>query len=205
MIFTVTLNPAMDVHYRMKRLRTGMENYVEERFTHAGGKGINISRALTINGIENLALTVLGKENGTEFEKKLVAARVPYLPYYTEGRIRENITLHPEGEAETRISSDLFTANAACLSWLEDVLTKRSTDCDLLAFSGRLPRGISVDDICGLLIRMKQRGLRIAVDSNSFGIEALRRVRPWMIKPNEQEVGDYLGMSVMTPEGKRLI
>lgn len=200
MIFTVTLNPAMDVHYRMKRLRTGKENYAEERFLHAGGKGINISRALTVNGIKSLALTVLGKENAAEFEAYLAATGLPYLPYYTEGRIRENITLHPMGEPETRISSDFFTAGADSLSWLEEELMNRSENGDLLAFSGRLPKGISVDDACALLMRMKQRGLRVTVDSNSFGLDALRCVCPRMIKPNEQEVEEYLGIAVTTPE-----
>ena len=54
-IYTVTLNPAFDLHYRMAHFEAQKENYVDSILCDAGGKGINISRALKVNGTDSTA------------------------------------------------------------------------------------------------------------------------------------------------------
>ena len=70
-IKTVTISPAFDLHYRLDRFEVGKENSVKDVFGNVGGKGINTSRALTANGVENTAYVFLGKENGEAFEDGL--------------------------------------------------------------------------------------------------------------------------------------
>ena len=67
-IKTVTLNPAFDLHYYMEQFEAKKENYVQSILCDAGGKGVNISRALTVNGTYNTAYIILGEENGASFE-----------------------------------------------------------------------------------------------------------------------------------------
>ncbi|MBQ9083598.1 MAG: 1-phosphofructokinase, partial [Clostridia bacterium] len=62
-IFTLTLNPAFDIHYELDTLTLGAEQYARRVMREAGGKGINTSRALTVNGVENTAFAVLGADN----------------------------------------------------------------------------------------------------------------------------------------------
>ena len=67
-IYTLTLNPAYDVHAFAKSLTLNCENLAQMQSREAGGKGVNISRALCNGRIPNTAIIVLGKENGDEFK-----------------------------------------------------------------------------------------------------------------------------------------
>ena len=75
-IYTITLNPAYDLHASAPDLEIGHENLAHITSRDAGGKGINLSRALTCNGVENTAIVVLGKENSTDFKNALAADEI---------------------------------------------------------------------------------------------------------------------------------
>lgn len=195
-IRTVTLNPAFDLHYYMEHFEAKHENYVQGIQCDAGGKGINISRALTVNGVENTAYVILGDENGAMFEGQLRHDGLRFVPIYTEGRIRENITLHPMDDKETRISLDTFRISAEILAKTEDALRQSAKAGDLLAFAGRLPKGIEKTDAIDFLKRRIAAGERVVVDSNSLTPDDLVGIHPWFIKPNEQEIAAFLGRGV---------
>ena len=195
-IITVTLNPAFDIHFKMKEFEAERENYVANESVDVGGKGINISRALTENGYKNTAYVVLGRENSVGFENELKRLGIDYVPLYTDGKIRENITLHPENKKETRISLDTFKMDGGLLSRVFDMIGDAVLTGDTVAFSGRLPKGVSEEMAAEQLIRLKNKGARLAVDCNSLSLDTLKRIKPWFIKPNEQEIAAFLGKTV---------
>ena len=198
-IITITLNPAFDLHYGLERFEAEKENYVNTVICDAGGKGINISRALKFNGVENTAYVILGKENAAQFEQNMREDGVNYIPVYTEGRIRENITLHPVCAKETRISLDNFSINSDILNELYAKLEGELDADTLVSFSGRIPKGVSKDEVIGFLKNIIAKGAKVAVDSNSLTPEDLMKIRPWFIKPNEQEIAAFLGREIKNP------
>lgn len=192
-IITITLNPAFDIHYKMDSFEPYKENYAHSIICEAGGKGVNISRALVLNGVDNTAYIVLGEENCATFENSLRADGLNYKPIYVNGRIRENITLHPSDRSETRISLDNFSLSQKTLELICDMLLAEIDENTVIAFSGRIPKGISEDEAIGFLKKLKASGARLAVDSNSLGVDSLRKIKPWFIKPNEHEVLSLVG------------
>lgn len=199
-IITITLNPAFDLHYYMDKFEAKKENYVTTAACDAGGKGVNISRALTVNGIKNTAFVIFGKENAAQFEAEMRKDGIEFTPLYTDGRIRENITIHPIADKETRISLDNFRVTPALLSELESMLLKVLDTDTLVSFSGRIPKGITKDDAIAFLNDLKATGAKLAVDSNSLTPEDLIRIRPWFIKPNEEEIAAFVGKELDEPE-----
>ncbi|MBE6531791.1 MAG: 1-phosphofructokinase family hexose kinase [Ruminococcaceae bacterium] len=195
-IITITLNPAFDLHYAMDEFRAGKENYVKSSTCDAGGKGINISRALLSNDVDNTAFVILGDENGAAFEQGLIRDGVKYTPLHTQGRIRENITIHPASGAETRISLDNFSLTDKTLTDLGVMLEMAVDEDTIIAFSGRNPKGVTKQDVMAFLKRLKDKGAKIAVDSNSFTPDDLMLIHPWFIKPNEQEIAAFLGREI---------
>ncbi len=193
-IYTITLSPAYDVHASAASLTLHRENLAHVKSRDAGGKGVNISRALTYNGIENTAIVVLGKENCADFKKTLDADRMNYVSIEKDGRIRENITLHVDGESETRISFSGFTLNNGILSDIEELLTVDENT--VITFTGSLPQGIDMPSVKAFLRRLKNKGARIVVDSKSFNPDDLIEVAPWLIKPNGEEIALYSGKEV---------
>lgn len=199
-IITTTLNPAFDLHYDMKEFKLYKENYVDSILIAAGGKGINISRVLSNNDIKNTAYVILGKENASSFVSELKAGSIDFKGIYCEGRIRENITIHTPGMPETRISLDSFCVTDDILSKLFEDLMQVADEDTILTFSGRIPKGLSMDYVIDFLSKMRSQHCLIAVDCNSFSMDELVRIRPWLIKPNEQEIKALAGEQVDTVE-----
>lgn len=195
-IITLTLNPAFDMHCYIGNFQVAHEHLATVISRDAGGKGVNISRALTKNGVENLALVVLGEENAVDFRKGLEADGMSWRELVVPGRIRENITIHTDTAAETRISFAGFAADGGLLDRVLDMLIKTDLSDSVVTFTGRVPDGILMEDIKRFLHDLSAHGAHIVIDSKSFSLDDLIECRPWLIKPNEEEIAAYLGRAV---------
>ena len=194
-IVTLTLSPAFDVHCTAGAFRAGRENFASVTERAAGGKGLNTARALAAWGSEVTAVLLLGEENGAEFLRLAGEAEGPLTlrTLSVPGRIRENITVHVPGEKETRLSFRGFSAGPAILSALSRLLTEECPPGSVLALAGSLPPGLSGEELFPLLLALRERGVLLSVDSRSFSPEQLTRLRPFLIKPNEEELVTFLG------------
>lgn len=194
-IVTLTLSPAFDMHCHADSLLLNHENLVYMDLCQAGGKGVNISRALVKNGIPNLALLLLGKENADSFLRGLDADGVVYDAIPVPGRIRENITIHT-GSTETRISFPGFSVTPERTQEIAEKLLERADRNTVITMTGRVPEGMPVADVMELLRVAADKGARIVVDSRSFSLGDLINLKPWLIKPNQEEISAYLGRQV---------
>ncbi len=196
-IRTLTLNPAFDIHCEVENLQLHRENYVTSAVKHAGGKGINISRALTNFGVENQAYCVVGSSGGDEFIKMLHQDGIACKVIKAEGKIRENITLHSGGK-ETRISFEGSPVNAQLLAELSAICQEEERA--VVTFTGRLPQGIDHREALNFLTKVKTGGANLVVDCNSFTMVELLELKPWLIKPNAQELSQLLGHEMQTEQ-----
>lgn len=192
-VYTITLNPAYDVHARAKELSLGNENLAEVTSRDAGGKGINISRALTCNGIKNTAIVVLGEDNCADFENALAADNITYIGIKRKGRIRENLTVHTDS-CETRISFSGFTLDNAVLYEIsKHIIADANT---IVTFTGSVPGGIDMLNVKDFIAGFVKMGVKTVIDSKSFTIDDILEVKPWLIKPNEEEIAVYSGKAI---------
>lgn len=194
-IITLTLNPAIDMHCYAENFEPFHENLAHITSSDAGGKGVNISRALTVNGVENLALVVLGNENGKSFADSLKADGMDLIELYVDGRIRENITLHTNNNPETRISFAGFVATDALIDAVEEKLSDIDSDT-IITLTGSNPKGMSIERVMKMVENFQAKGAKVIIDSRSFSKENLFASKPWLIKPNEEEIGMYTDIVV---------
>ena len=192
-IYTVTLNPAFDVHAGAERIVLGRENLARITSRDAGGKGINISRALSENGVGNTAIAVIGKENSADFKALIGECGIDCVFIEKSGRIRENLTLHTS-EGETRIS---FDGSSLDNSILDEIGALIEADGEtVVTFTGSVPSGVDIGACKAFLVGLKERGARVVIDSKSFTLADLIDVKPWLIKPNGEEIEAYSGRVV---------
>ena len=184
-IYTLTLNPAFDLHYTIDDFKPYSENYVHKSLTQSAGKGINISRGLKSAGIENTAYIIVGKN---DFESYIRDLDVGYKYYLTPGDVRKNITVHTKDMPETRISLDDFYVDKAVFENLKNDLYSVCDENTIVTFTGRLPKGIEKQCAVDMLASIKKTGAKIVCDCNSFTFEDLEYIKPWLIKPNETEI-----------------
>lgn len=195
-IITLCLNPAIDVHCEIPDFAPYHENLARITNRDAGGKGINISRALCANRVENLAFVILGEENADFFERGLLEDGLNFRTMTVKGRIRENITCHTPGMPETRISFEGFFMDNAQLQSVYGQLADCVDHDTVVTFTGRAPSGVSVDSVKELLRRFVNLGARLVIDSRSFDLADLVEMKPWLIKPNQEEISTYLGREI---------
>ena len=195
-VITLTLNPAFDVHCQCDDFEAGKESLAKITSRQAAGKGVNISRALSELDTENLAFCIVGEENADEFEKNLSADKVNFLTMKTAGRIRENYTIHTQNKAETRISFSGFGFCKSRIPQIEDMLLPLIEEGTVVTLTGRLPQGLSAEELRPTLSKFKAKGALLVIDSKSFSMDELCFIKPWLIKPNEEEIGEYLNKKV---------
>ena len=195
-IFTLTLNPAIDVHCKSDEFIPFAENLFNVTSNDAGGKGINISRALNVSGTKNTAIVVVGTDNGDDFLKKLRDEDISYKEIKVSGRIRENITLHTKNQKETRISFSGFSSDNSIIDKCEKILNEEDLKDSIITVTGRLPDGVDMSYVIEFILRLKEKGAKIVIDSRSFKKEDITACHPWLIKPNEEEIKMYTDLPV---------
>lgn len=197
-IYTITLNPAYDMYALADSVSVGHENLVEIISRDIGGKGLNISRALMALGTQSVAVLLVGEDNSDEFKSTLCAEGINALILELAGRIRENLTVRDAHGKETRISFKGFSVSEEILNELDKRLD--ITESDVVAFCGRIPDGMGKESVISHLLSLKARGARLLIDSKSFSRNDLSRLMPWLVKPNEEEITEYVGKDVSTVE-----
>ena len=197
---TLTLSPAIDVHCEAETFVAGQENLATVTDRDAGGKGVNISRALHAYGLESTCLVALGEENGKELADALVRDGLSLFPIRVPGRVRENITVHVKGGKETRLSFQTAPAPADLMMHVSAMTEPLCTQDTVLTLTGRVPHGVSLDLVKAYVRRAQGYGVRVVIDSRSFSLADLLEVRPFLIKPNEEEIAAYTGQPIRTAE-----
>ena len=196
MIYTVTFNPALDYVVWMDTLRPGEINRTQNEAIQYGGKGINVSTVLTALGVDNVALGFLAGFTGRALEEGLRSQGIHsdfiWLP---EGLTRINVKV--KGGKETEINGRGPTVDAAALRALQDKLDRLEAG-NILVISGSVPAALSHDVYEQILARLEDRGIQFVVDTTRDLLCSALPYHPFLIKPNNLELGEIFGKTPTT-------
>lgn len=191
MIYTVTFNPALDYVMRLPSFLPGETNRAEGEKLQVGGKGINVSLVLAQLGVENTAMGFLAGDTGellrARVEKLGVRTDFVFLP---EGYTRINVKI--KGHLETELNGrgpDIPSQSLEALLVKLDALKPGDT----LILSGSVPASLSPHTYEDILKRLEGRGLRFVVDATGDLLAHSLPYRPFLVKPNHQELGELTG------------
>lgn len=172
----------------MKNFECNKENFVKKRVSLAGGKGINTAKVLNVLSVPYRLFLLLGKENSEYFSKLLEKENIETTKFFCHGKTRENISIHGENISETRLcENSFFATDTSCSNVFESALNDTENG-DIVIFSGRIPKGVSKENILNLLVKLKQKNAKLIIDSASFSLEDYSTLKPFLIKPNEDEI-----------------
>lgn len=195
MVLTVTCNPALDYLMTAPALRPGETNRAEETNLRAGGKGLNVSRMLAAFGVETRAVSFSAGDTGAMLEAMLAPE-----PFSTEwirlprGRTRINVKLSAAEETEINapgapVPEEAFGVLAARVS--------RLRAGDTLCLCGSLAPGMGADSYARLLAATPA-GVKTVVDAVGEPLRQALAHRPFLIKPNREELSRLVGRSLST-------
>lgn len=201
MIYTVTFNPAIDLVMRTAQLKSGEVNRANGEEMMFGGKGINVSMVLRELGVESVALGFVAGFTGEAIERGVRSAGVKTDFIRLEsGFSRINVKIKAGDETELNGSGPDISESA-----LEKLLAQLDglQDGDTLVLAGSVPPSMPADIYERILARLSGRGIRAAVDAQGELLRDVLKYRPYLIKPNDRELGELFGVEIESPAQAR--
>lgn len=198
MVYTVTLNPALDYVIHIEDFQTGEINRTQREGIQFGGKGINVSTVLTRLGVENTALGFLAGFTGQALAEGLRKNGIQTdFIWLTEGLTRINVKIKA-GE-ETELNGRGPAIPSAALDELFQKLDQLQSG-DVLDLSGSIPASLPDDIYQQILRQLEGRGILTVVDAAGELLCAALSYRPFLIKPNHHELGEIFGQTPVTDQ-----
>ncbi len=198
MIYTVTLNPSIDYVVHLSHFADGLTNRSTSEEYYLGGKGINVSCVLAELGIISTALGFTAGFTGKEIERLLIAAgiRAEFIRL-AQGVSRINVKIKAEVESEINGGGPPVTESefSALLDKMNDV-----RDGDTVVLAGSIPPSVSDDAYERMLARLADKDIRTVVDATGSLLLRVLPYRPFLIKPNRQELSEIFSVSVESDE-----
>lgn len=207
MIYTLTLNPSIDYIVNLEKFIIGSVNRTnfEEKFP--GGKGINVSRVLFNQGIENKALGFVGGFTGEFIENSLKSIGLHTDFIHVKGDSRINIKLKAEEESEINgLGPEISEENVKDFYKRLDALKEN----DILVLAGSIPSTLNKEIYCEIFKYLKEKNVKIVVDTTGKPFIDTLQHGPFLVKPNNHELEEIFDVKINSQEelihyGKELL
>lgn len=200
MIFTVTLNPAMDETAVIPGFAAGQVNRVQSLRRDVGGKGINVSKCLQLLGSGSKAAAFWGGACGKSGEEAVRRAGIGSLPVWIQGETRTNLKIvNPQQGQNTDINEPGPQIAPEEYEKLLAELDAQLKEGDLLVLAGSIPQGLPRNVYGSLIRRFRPRGIRVFLDADGDALRLSLEAQPYLIKPNIDELSRLTGKALRTP------
>lgn len=209
MIYTVTFNPSLDYIVGVDGFKTGKVNRTAEELILPGGKGINVSIVLQNLGMESIPLGFAGGFTGEEIRRLLKERKVEeQFVRVKKGISRINVKLRslenmPDGEKTVSEESEINGMGPE-ISGEELETFYRQLDTlqkgDILVLAGSIPTVLPSTIYREIMKRLQKRKVMIVVDATKDLLVNVLEYHPFLIKPNNYELGEIFGVTLQTKE-----
>jgi 1-phosphofructokinase len=196
LIVTLTPNPSIDRTLRIPPLRRGAVVRATSATAEPGGKGINVARALTAEGVETIAVVPVSKASGGVLAG-LLGATTPLDPVTIAGEIRVNVSLVEADGTVTKINEPGPQVRADDIEALLDRTIEWGARARWIAGCGSLPPG-SPSDLYAILAGRAPAGVRVAIDADGPALRACLDREIGLLKPNRTELEELVGRPLTT-------
>lgn len=189
LIYTVTLNPALDNTIILDSLILGHVNRSTKSITDVGGKGINVSKVVRVLDGEGCALGFLGKDNSDVFIKYLDDLDIDNDFVFVEGETRRNIkVIETSNNVYTDINQAGFEVSKEDVEGIINNIITHPKSGDIVVLSGSLPKGVDKDIYLRIITELKSKNIKTVLDADGEVLKISLNAKPYLIKPNINEL-----------------
>jgi 1-phosphofructokinase family hexose kinase len=194
LIVTVTLNAALDRTLTVPNFQRGQRHRASQGLMLAGGKGINIARALKLVGVPVVATGMVGGRTGTRIVEELTAEAVlnDFVRIEDESRTSTAV-VDPTAGSYTEINEWGPEVRPEELEMLLEKLDYLSQGADAVVFAGSLPRGVNEGFYGDAIREMNRRGVQTVLDSEGQPLRLGVQAEPFLVSPNQREAESLVG------------
>lgn len=193
MIYTLTLNPSIDYVIDVENLELGKVNRTSKDFKFPGGKGINVSRILGNQKIDNIALGFLGGFTGKFIEDNLKALGVKTEFIKVKGDSRINVKIKSNEETEINGAGPMITSEE-----LDSLFNRldQLVEGDILVLAGSIPSTLPKDLYLQIQKRVSKKNVKVVVDTSGKALLEAIKNKPFLIKPNNHEIEEIFDVKI---------
>lgn len=211
MIYTVTLNPAIDKTVIIDGFAINKVNRISSVQLDPGGKGINVSKMVKNLQGKSIAIMISGGYNGQKLIEMLDEADIVFKSMPCKGETRVNVKIvDSKNGTFTDINEKGPTVTTKNLEAIHNYLEEKLNENDILVLAGSIPQGVPIDIYKTWSDVARSKGAKVILDADSEALSKGIEGKPFMIKPNQDELERYFGISfvddsAMVGYAKRLI
>lgn len=198
MVYTVTFNPAVDYVVRTDEMKVGKVNRTENESIYFGGKGINVSMVLQELGIPSKALGFVAGFTGLAIEQGVAQKGIATdFIHLDSGFSRINVKIKSDAETELNGRGPDIDDHS-----LNELFLKLDTisDGDILVLAGSIPASMPADVYERILERLANKKVKVVVDATKDLLLNVLKYKPFLIKPNNHELGEMFGRHLNTTD-----
>lgn len=200
MIFTVTLNPAVDRELTVADIVFNTVLRASEWRVDCGGKGFNVARMLKSLGTPSVALGFAAGKSGELLQDMLEALEIDTEFIWVEGETRTNVSIvSNENDRYVKVNEPGPTITEADLAQLAYKIRERVQPGDWWVLAGSLPPGVPKDCYTEMIHIIQSAGGRVFLDTSGEALEQSCGAGPKLVKPNDEEAREMTGLPVETP------
>jgi 6-phosphofructokinase 2 len=193
MIYTITLNPALDRTLWIQRVRDDMSNRILREKSFAGGKSIDVSKVLKNLGVDNIALGFVGGFAGRELEGRLLNDGIQSDFVRVSGETRTNIIIHEE-ETGKQLAFNARGPEIKPSELMQFIEQLEKMPCpELVTIGGSLPLGVNPVIYRKIITLVKKCQAKVVLDVDGEALRVGIGALPDVIKPNIHELSDLVG------------
>jgi 1-phosphofructokinase family hexose kinase len=194
MIITVTLNAAIDKSLSVPNFRLGRRHRTVEQRTMAGGKGVNIARALKALGQPVIATGMAGGATGTRIVEQLTEESIlnDFVRIREESRTNTSV-LDPTNGQQTEVNERGPSVSEREVELFRDKLLYLARGAAIVVFAGSLPRGVDPDIYAMLLRELQRFDVTTVIDADGDPLHQSVRAEPDVVSPNVLEAEELVG------------
>jgi 1-phosphofructokinase/tagatose 6-phosphate kinase len=201
MIVTVTLNAALDRTLTVPNFQRGQRHRASQSLSLAGGKGINVARALKRLDLPVVATGLVGGRTGTRIVEELTSEAIlnDFVRIADESRTSTAV-VDPTGGSYTEINEWGPAVEPEELAMLLDKVEYLSRGADFVVFAGSLPRGVADDFYAETIRDLSRRQVRAVLDSEGSALRLGTEAEPYLVSPNQREAEGLVGQELNDQE-----
>lgn len=197
MIYTVTLNPALDKTAQVPRFTVDEVNRITGLREDPGGKGINVSKVIDRLGGRSRAVALLGGSVGQKIKGMLDEADIDVWAFEASGETRTNLkVVDDELDTHTDINEPGPEATVTQLDAMLSALTGELADGDIVVLSGSLPKGAPVGTYGAWARACAKAGAKVFLDADGDALTRGLDALPYLVKPNDAELSRLCGKTL---------
>ena len=193
MIYTITLNPALDRTLWIQKVRDDVSNRILEEKSFAGGKSVDVSKVLKNLGVDNIALGFVGGFAGRELEGRLLNEGIETDFVRVSGETRTNIIIH-ETDTGKQLAFNARGPEIKPDELMQFIEQLEKLPCgDVVAIGGSIPLGVSPEIYRKIISLVKKCQAKVVLDVDGEALRQGIKALPNVIKPNIHELSELAG------------